>query len=161
MSLPSKREEALAQGTKHYFTGEPCKNGHTEMRFTSSAACLICNREYQFKFYSTPSGRAYHRAKSSAHSPRESKVLRQNLSEIERFYADCPPGDHVDHIIPRHNKFIVGTHSLSNLQYLPADENRRKGNRIDPLTLGAVVCILPEYRSYVNAPDLQNPDNML
>lgn len=155
MNLPSKRKEALAQGSKHYFTGKRCSRGHLDKRHSSSRDCLSCVREQQARFRSTPHGAAYNREKSISNLFRRSKALRGNLSEIQKFYMDCPPGWHVDHIIPRNNKFIVGTHSLSNLQYLPAHENFRKGNRIDPLTLDAVVCILPEYRSYVSSPVLQ------
>lgn len=148
MNLPSTREEALAQGSMHYFTGMPCKHGHLDVRQTSSKKCKTCNREAQARFFATPSGRAYHNAKSNANFPRRSKINRQNLTEVQLFYMYCPPGYEVDHIIPRHGKNVCGFDSLSNLQYLPKEENRRKGNKVDPLTLEAVVCVLPEYRSY-------------
>lgn len=52
-----------------------------------------------------------------------------NLKEIKEFYKNCPKGYHVDHIIPLNGKIISGFHVIDNLQYLPAMENIRKGNR--------------------------------
>lgn len=46
---------------------------------------------------------------------------------IRAFYEACPEGYEVDHIIPLQGLFVSGLHVLSNLQYLPALDNRRKG----------------------------------
>lgn len=46
---------------------------------------------------------------------------------IREFYANCPPGYEVDHIIPISKG---GLHVLENLQYLPKIENRRKSNKL-------------------------------
>jgi len=73
------------------------------------------------------------------------------LDAIKEFYAACPEGYHVDHIIPLKNGVFTAFHSLENLQYLPAQENISKHNKIDPLSLKHYpCCVLPEYRSYVS-----------
>lgn len=51
-----------------------------------------------------------------------------DLNKIAEFYKNCPPGYHVDHIIPLKNKNVCGFHTIDNLQYLPRLENIRKNN---------------------------------
>lgn len=36
------RAFAALQGHRRFFTGRPCKHGHTVARFTSSGACTAC-----------------------------------------------------------------------------------------------------------------------
>lgn len=45
MSLPSTRKKARKLGSKHYYTGKPCKNGHKAPRVTTRAACLECIKQ--------------------------------------------------------------------------------------------------------------------
>ena len=60
------------------------------------------------------------------------KVLAQTPPDADRaamreFYAQCPEGYEVDHIIPISKG---GLHTLDNLQYLTITENRRKSNKL-------------------------------
>ena len=43
-NLPKTRAEAKAAGATHYFTGEPCKNGHIAPRKTKGA-CVECLKD--------------------------------------------------------------------------------------------------------------------
>lgn len=43
--LPRTRAEAKKVGAKRYFTGEPCKNGHIDLRVTKDGRCMECSRE--------------------------------------------------------------------------------------------------------------------
>lgn len=50
-----------------------------------------------------------------------------DIKAIQQFYANCPKGYEVDHIIPLSKG---GLHTLENLQYLTIGENRKKSNKI-------------------------------
>lgn len=168
MNLPKSRKEALAQGSRHYFTGVPCRRGHLRERFSSSRVCLSCHNEHQKVFAQTPKGREIHKISSrrwaktkNGRTHRRVSGFRRrrryrlatpqwgDLNALVQFAANCPEGHHVDHIIPLQGDAVCGLHLLENLQYLPAEENLSKQNKIDPLTLEANVCVLPAYRQYV------------
>lgn len=55
------REEARAQGLKHYFTGQPCPRGHIAVRFVSVGNCKECARERAMEkhVHTTTKRRAY------------------------------------------------------------------------------------------------------
>lgn len=71
---------------------------------------------------------------SSLYQARKLRIPPWYSSEkdlIAEFYENCPSGYHVDHIIPLQGTFISGLHTLNNLQYLPASENLKKGNKFE------------------------------
>jgi len=43
--LPQTRAEALALGVMRYFTGKPCKGGHTAERYAVNGECYECLRQ--------------------------------------------------------------------------------------------------------------------
>jgi 5-methylcytosine-specific restriction endonuclease McrA len=64
-------------------------------------------------------------------------------SELRQIYEACPEGHHVDHIHPIKGITpegwpVSGLHVPWNLQYLPAVDNIRKKNRVQPEDLNAV-----------------------
>jgi hypothetical protein len=86
-------------------------------------------------------GRRYHathpgaRAKRSAlRRAREHQATPKNptpeyYKQMAEIYANCPPGHHVDHIVPLKGENVCGLHIPTNLQYLPAVENLKKHNK--------------------------------
>jgi hypothetical protein len=165
--LPKTNAEARVQGAKHYFTGRPCKNGHIRERLSSTGDCVPCITERTKAYNNTPkgrelkkelnrlwgkspNGRLYRKRQKFQRKKRYRLATPQwvNMDALLRFVEDCPESHHIDHIIPLRGTTVCGLHVLENLQYLPAQENLSKNNRIDPLSLEAVVCVLPAYRSY-------------
>ena len=42
--LPTSRQEAMKSGSKYYFTGNPCRNGHLSPRYRDGD-CIQCRRD--------------------------------------------------------------------------------------------------------------------
>lgn len=52
-----------------------------------------------------------------------------DTAKIDEMYRNKPKGYEIDHIIPLNGKYVSGLHVENNLQYLPKEENRLKGNK--------------------------------
>ena len=83
-------------------------------------------RDYQRNYY-----KGKYKGRNGIYATRLSQrtLPNENLSIIKEFYSKCPIGYEVDHIIPLNGKNVSGLHTITNLQYLKASENRRKSNK--------------------------------
>ena len=77
-------------------------------------------------------GRGYYTHKAALYRRGKERATPAwaNLDKIREIYDNCPPGYHVDHIIPLNGKFVSGLHIETNLQYLSPFENRSKSNKV-------------------------------
>jgi G:T-mismatch repair DNA endonuclease (very short patch repair protein) len=46
------KEEAVARGERHFYTGAPCSRGHIDYRYVSTGGCKTCHREWYMERYS-------------------------------------------------------------------------------------------------------------
>lgn len=98
-----------------YHENKESLNEQRRERYSSDA-------DYRARCISQCSGRRIHKPKWV------------NNAELKEFYKNCPKGCEVDHIIPLNGvvdgRKVCGLHVLWNLQYLTAEENRRKYNMV-------------------------------
>ena len=84
--------------------------------------CKVCFHEYVRPL------RAETEASKRAHL-KHATPSWANKPIIKSFYAQCPKGYHVDHIVPLNGELVCGLHVENNLQYLLAKDNIEKSNK--------------------------------
>jgi 5-methylcytosine-specific restriction endonuclease McrA len=131
------RHLALLAGETTY-RGKTCPRGHSSLRSTCDGQCLQCKKEAQEarertdkSYFKSDHWRQKHKivVKMRIAAQRAQTPKWASKAKIRQIYTNCPPGYHVDHIVPIKGKNVCGLHVEYNLQYLTNKENARKGNR--------------------------------
>lgn len=109
------------------------KESRRNIRLTSLKKWLENNPDYHKNYRKLNPGKlaaklAKYRARKLQATPKW--LTKAHILAIEDFYAGCPKGFEVDHIVPLQAKEASGLHVLWNLQYLPKVLNRKKGNKL-------------------------------
>ena len=98
------RQEAIAQGLRHYFTGKPCKNGHVAPRHVSGpGVCTECNRHKNRCPKKRKEARARYVAELEAKMGQKIMTRQEAEKAGQRFYFNgkpCPKGHLSERMLP-------------------------------------------------------------
>ena len=67
------RNAAKLAGKSTYFTGTPCKQGHTSDRRTITGQCLVCEKSTKRRYYASPKGAALRKKHDTSFRRKESR----------------------------------------------------------------------------------------
>lgn len=86
------RQQAAACGLAHYFTGEPCVNGHTEKRSVKTRQCLACTREAMARIRAADPARIERATRAPKPVEPERIVARQHAiaAGLPRYFTGIP-----------------------------------------------------------------------
>ncbi len=79
--------EAEILGSKFFFTGKPCGNGHISKRYTSCNICVQCvnDRRERRREYLKEQSREYHRKHPERHRKLAKEWRLKNLDYVRRY----------------------------------------------------------------------------
>lgn len=104
---PCTREQAAAQGRKLYFTGRPCKHGHTAPRYVTTAGCLGCLEKWKHASAKNP----YSHDLVPYIPPaawRSKRLSSEQLKQLDTYVQECVTA-FCAHVLPALCKACDGT----------------------------------------------------
>lgn len=134
------RKQAMEAGEKFYWTGKPCKHGHSSVRFTSVGQCAMCQRNQTNTFRADQrkaiqSGKLTHISiecpADMAHEVR--LALREVLNPIQQYRAALNP--EIAHLLT-----IIDEHGCD----VPLGEKPKKRGGLSPFARRGVIPDMPE-----------------
>lgn len=81
----SPRESAMESGEKFYSSGKQCRNGHDDLRYTSSGVCVGCQNEKNARYAAKNSERKNTGSSNGYHSAKAARVSRMELYNLMVF----------------------------------------------------------------------------
>lgn len=146
MNITEVQLQKLLAGHKKVLTPEQRKKYRQEYhkktyvkkeRQVRIAICQHCHKEFQTKSNSAKYCSNNHRPGTRERKRISKRFLLKAKPKwmswftISNFYAGCPKGWQVDHIIPLNHPDVCGLHVPWNLQYLSPEDNLKKSNTWD------------------------------
>lgn len=116
----------ISNSVGYYKYCKNCRVRHNSLQYTKEITKEAHRRSYKKNYKNIVARNASYRSERALRIPKWA-----NLEKISQVYKNCPTGMHIDHELPLKGELICGLHVPENLQYLTAEDNIRKGNRID------------------------------
>lgn len=105
---PCTREEAAAQFRTVYFTGKPCKHGHTAPRYVTTGGCLACLTRHHVMRARNPFSHDLVPYLPSAPLWRSKRLTPDQLLQLDRYMQECATA-FCAHVLPPICKVCDGT----------------------------------------------------
>ena len=128
MAAPGERAVAMAEGRKVYFTGRPCKNGHTAERKTVSGHCIVCHTETQLRW-------------DQRNREQRNALRTRRYSEDPEFAERCRENQRASYLkivaTPKETISLVaheGTHEANTARTWVREQARRLGVTVEFIT---------------------------
>ena len=132
---------ALSMGYKHYY-GNECNHCSTTIKRVKKYDCLECHKRSALvsvkKYLKTPKGMALKKTDRRLRKvgQRQALVSWADMGIIAELYSKGKLlGMDVDHIIPLKHPLVCGLHVQDNLQLLSPEENNKKRNKFELISL--------------------------
>ena len=105
---------------------KPCKSAFNKDQYTKEHILASHAKYYENSYHKILERNTRYKGERALRVPGWSQT-----AEIVEYYKNCPPGHHVDHVVPLKGDLVSGLHVRENLQYLTAEENLKKGNKYE------------------------------
>jgi len=101
--LPASKEDAKSIGSKHYFDGIPCKNGHIEKRRTKCKSCIQCIRNASTKYKLTEK----YQIGAAKRIEGKKSLSRKSQVKFEKRIVEAYDIQHVKNLIQKNDDIIL------------------------------------------------------